>query len=156
MLNIQTNCSRIFGGKTTRAYCLLWAGVVGFVLVLVHVSHRRCCLCLFFLCWVWHSADKRQHSILIALCKCIAKAEFLSLQSTSNEHLYCVLCSEVLSYCCAKVLIVPADEKMSDSDMEQRLKFNVSVRHRYGNIISDSCYVLCCKYSKILILFKGQ
>ena len=76
-----------------------------------------------------------------------------SLQSTSNEHLYCVLCSEVLSYCCAKVLIVPADEKMSDSDMEQRLKFNVSVRHRYGDIISDSCWVFYCKYSKILILF---
>ncbi len=49
-----------------------------------------------------------------------------SLQSTSNEHLYCVLCSEVLSYCCAKVLIVPAEGKMSDSDREPRLEFNVS------------------------------
>jgi hypothetical protein len=79
-----------------------------------------------------------------------------SLQSTSNEHLYCVLCSEVLSYCCAKVLIVPAEGKMSDSDREPRLEFNVSVRHRYGDIISDSCCVLYYKYSKILILFKGQ
>jgi len=79
-----------------------------------------------------------------------------SLQSTSNEHLYCVLCSEVLSYCCAKVLIVPAEGKMSDSDREPRLKFNVSLRHRYGDIISDSCCVLYYKYSKILILFKGQ
>ncbi len=79
-----------------------------------------------------------------------------SLQSTSNEHLYCVLCSEVLSYCCAKVLIVPAEGKMSDSDREPRLEFNVSVRHRYGDIISDSYCVLYSKYSKILTLFKGQ
>jgi len=43
ILNIQTMCSRTFGGKTTRVYW--WAGVVGFVLVLDHVSHRRCCLC---------------------------------------------------------------------------------------------------------------
>ncbi len=43
MLNIQTMCSRTFGGKTTRVYW--WAGVVGLVLVLDHVSHRRCCLC---------------------------------------------------------------------------------------------------------------
>ena len=41
MLNMQTMCS---SGKTIRAYCSLWAGVVGFVLVLDHDSHRRCCL----------------------------------------------------------------------------------------------------------------
>ncbi len=44
MLNMQTMRSSIFGGKTTRAYCSLWTGVVGFVLVLDHDSHRRCCL----------------------------------------------------------------------------------------------------------------
>ena len=44
MLNMQTMCSSIFGGKATWAYCSLWAGVVGFVLVLVHDSHRSCCL----------------------------------------------------------------------------------------------------------------
>jgi hypothetical protein len=43
-----------------------------------------------------------------------------SLHSTSNEHLYCVFCSEVFSYCCAKVLIVPAEGKMSDSDIGSR------------------------------------
>ncbi len=30
MLNIKTMCSRIFGGKKTKAYCSLWAGVVSF------------------------------------------------------------------------------------------------------------------------------
>ena len=44
MLNVQTMCSSIFGGKTTRAYCSLWAGVVGFFLALDHDSRRRCCL----------------------------------------------------------------------------------------------------------------
>jgi hypothetical protein len=30
MLNVQTMRSRSFGGKTTKAYCSLWAEVVGF------------------------------------------------------------------------------------------------------------------------------
>ncbi len=30
ILNMQTMCRSIFSGKTTRAYCSLWAGVVGF------------------------------------------------------------------------------------------------------------------------------
>ncbi len=45
MLNMQTMCSSILGGKTTRAYCSLLAVVVGFVLVLDPDSHRRYCLC---------------------------------------------------------------------------------------------------------------
>jgi hypothetical protein len=45
MLNMQTMCSSISAGKQQRAYRSIWAGVVSFVLVLVHVSHRGCFLC---------------------------------------------------------------------------------------------------------------
>jgi hypothetical protein len=40
MINMQTMCSSIFG----LLFTMSWSGVVGFVLVLEHESHRRCCL----------------------------------------------------------------------------------------------------------------
>ena len=43
-IDIQTMRSTIFGGKTTKAYYSIWAGVVGFCSFLVLAPHRRYCL----------------------------------------------------------------------------------------------------------------
>jgi hypothetical protein len=58
-------------------------------------------------------------------------------------------CFRITVLCKSVDTVVPAEGKMSDSDTEPRLEFNASVRHRYGDIISDSVVyytVIIAKY----------